>query len=102
MRVKSTFSYQDTDVIPLADKCIVVRSFICRNCDKVLMKMRMFSDKIRVKEKGQSVVDRVLKSSNSTFQNNSNRLNPLGKSVVEVDILFLSPPSGILFTRVYD
>ena len=37
MRVKSKFLYQDADVMLLADKCIVVRSFVFRNYDKVLM-----------------------------------------------------------------
>ena len=35
-RVKSKFLYQNADVILLADKCIVFRSFVCRDYDKVL------------------------------------------------------------------
>ena len=80
-RVKSKFLYQDADVILLADKCIVVRSFICRNYDKVLMETGNPSDNLRVTENGLvSGVDRAFKSSNSTFQNIGDRLNPLGVS----------------------
>ena len=101
-RVKSKFLYQYADVITLVDKCIVVRSFVCRNDDKVLMKTRQFSDNLRVTENGLvSGVDRAFQSSNSTFQNIGYRLNPLGKSV-DFDILFLDPPLGILLTRVQD
>ena len=95
-RVMSKFLYQDVDVILFADKCIVVRSFVCRNYDKVLMETGRFSDNLRVTENGLvSGVDRAFKSSNSTFQNIGYQLNPLGKSV-DFDILFLGPPSGIL------
>ena len=101
-RVKSKFLYQDADVILPADKCIVVRSFVRRNYDKVLMETGKFSDNLRVTENGLvSGVDRAFKSSNSTFKNIGDRLNPLGKSV-DFDILFLGPPSGILLTRVHD
>ena len=98
-RVKSKFLNQDADVILLADKCIVVRSsFVCMNYDKVLMETGKFSDNRRVTENWLvSCVDRAFKSSNSTFQNIGDRLNPLGKSV-DFDILFLGPPSGILLT----
>ena len=51
-RVKSKFLYQDADVILLADKCIVVRSFVCRNYDKVLIETGKFSDNLRVTESG--------------------------------------------------
>ena len=34
-RVKPEFIYQDADVKLLAEKCIVVRSFVHRNYDKV-------------------------------------------------------------------
>ena len=51
-RVKSKFLYQDADVIPLADKCVVVRSSVCMNYDKVLMKTRKLYDNIRVTENG--------------------------------------------------
>ena len=61
-RVKSKFLYQDADVILLADKCIVVRSFVCRNYDKVLMETGKFSDNRRVTENGLvSGVDRAFK-----------------------------------------
>ena len=80
-RVKSKFLYQDADVILLADKCIVVKSFVCKNYDKVLMETGKFSDNLRVTENGLvSGVDRTFMSSNSTFQNIGDRLNPLGKS----------------------
>ena len=71
-RVKSKFLYQDADVILFADKCIVVRSFVCRNYDKVLMETGKFSDNLRVTENGLvSGVDRAFKSSNSTNSTNS-------------------------------
>ena len=66
------------------------------------METGKFSDNLRVTENGLvSGVDRAFKSSNSTFQNIGDRLNPLGKSV-DVDILFLGLPSCILLTRVHD
>ena len=79
-RVKSKFLYQDADVILLANKCIVVRSFVCRNYDKVLIETGKLSDNLRVTENGLvSGVDRAFKSSNSTFQNIGDRLNPLAE-----------------------
>ena len=52
-RVKSRFLYQDADVIiPLTDKCIAVRSFVCRNYDKVLIETGQFFDNLRVTEDG--------------------------------------------------
>ena len=93
-RVKSKFLYQDADVIPLADTCIVVRRIVCRNYDKVLMETGKFSGNLRATENGLvSVVDRAFESCNSAFQ--------LGKSV-DFDILVLGPPSGILLARVHD
>ena len=47
-RVKSKFLYQDAYVIPLADKCIVVRSFVCGNYEKVPMGTGKFSGNLRV------------------------------------------------------
>ena len=45
----------------LADKCIVVGCFVCRNYDNVLVETGKFSDNIRVTENGLvSGVDRVL------------------------------------------
>ena len=35
--MKSKFLFQDVDVVSFADKGIVVRCFVCRNYDKVLM-----------------------------------------------------------------
>ena len=101
-RVQSKFLYQDAGVIRLADKYIVVRSYVCRNYNKVLMETGKFSDNLRVTKNGLvSGVDRALKSLNSTFQNIGDRLNPLGKSF-DFDIIFLRLLSGILLTRVHD
>ena len=101
-RIKSKFLYQDADVIPLADKCIVARSFVFMNYDKVLMEAGKSSGNHRVTENGLvSGVDRAIKSSNSTFEKIGDRLIPLGKSI-HFDILILGPPSGILLTRVHD
>ena len=46
--MKSKFLYQDVDVVSLADKGIVVRCYVCRNYDKVLMETGKFFDNIRV------------------------------------------------------
>ena len=46
--MKSKFLYQDVDVVSLADKSIVVRCFVCRNYDKVLMETGKLCDNIRV------------------------------------------------------
>ena len=46
--MKSKFFYQDVDVVYLADKGIVVRCFVCRNYDKILMETGKFCDIIRV------------------------------------------------------
>ena len=46
--MKSKFLYQDVDVVSLADKGIVVRCFVCRNYEKVLMGMGKLCDNIRV------------------------------------------------------
>ena len=65
------------------------------------METGKFSDSLRVTENRLvSGADRAFKSANSTFQNISDRLNQLGKSV-DFDILFLGPPSGIFLTRVH-
>ena len=56
------------NVMSLADKCIVVGCFVCGDYDKILMETEKISDNIRITENGLvSGVDRVLKSSNSTF-----------------------------------
>ena len=66
--VKSKFLRQDADVMSLADKCIVVGCFVCMDYDNILMETGKFSNNTRVTENGLvSGVDRVLKSSNSTF-----------------------------------
>ena len=46
--MKSKFIYQDVDVVPLADKGIVVRCYVCRSYDKVLMETRKFCDNNKV------------------------------------------------------
>ena len=46
--MKSKFLYQDVDVVSLADKGIIVRCFVCRNYDKVLMETEKLCDNIRV------------------------------------------------------
>ena len=66
--MKSKFLYQDVDVVPLADKGIVVRCFICRNYDKVLMETGKLCDNIRVTKNGLvSGVDRILFSEMADF-----------------------------------
>ena len=58
--MKSKFLYQDVDVVSLADKGIVVRCFVCRNYDKVLMETGKLCDNIRVtKNRLVSGVDRI-------------------------------------------
>ena len=44
--VKSKFLWQDADVMPLADKCIVVGCFVCGDYDKILMETGKYSDNI--------------------------------------------------------
>ena len=52
----------------LADKCIVVGCFVCGDYEKILMETGKFSNDTRITENGlMSGVDRVLKSSKSTF-----------------------------------
>ena len=59
--MKSKFLYQDVDVVSLADKGIVVRCFVYRNYDKVLMETGKLCDNIRVTKNGLvSGVDRML------------------------------------------
>ena len=95
--MKSKFLYQDVDVISLADKGIVVRCFVCRNYDKVLMETEKLCDNIRVTKNGLvSGVDRMFKSSDSAFKHITDRLNRLRKSV-EFDIFFLRPPFRVRF-----
>ena len=66
--MKSKFFYQDVDVVFLAYKGIVVRCFVCRHYDKVLMDTENHSDNIMVtKDRLLSGVDRIFKSSDSAF-----------------------------------
>ena len=100
--MKSKFLYQDVDVVSLADKGIVVRCFVCRNYDKVLMETGKLCDNIRVTKNGLvSGVDRMFKSSDSAFKHITDRLYPFRKSV-EFDILFLRSPSGVRFACIHD
>ena len=100
--MKPTFLYQDVDVVSLADKGIVVRCFVCRNYDKVLIETGKLCDNIRVTKNGLvSGVDIMFKSSDSALKHITDRLNPLRKSV-EFDIFFLRPPSGVRFAYIHD
>ena len=100
--MKSTFLYQDVDVVYLTDKGIIVRCFVCRNYDKVLMETGELCDNIRVTKNGLVFgVDRMFQSSDSAFKHITDRLNPFRKSV-EFDILFLRPPSGVRFACIHD
>ena len=92
--MKSKFLYQDVDVVSLADKGIVVRCFVCRNNDKVLMETGKLCDNIRVTKNGLvSGVDRKFKSSDSAFTHITD---------LEFDVLFLRPPSGVRFACIHD
>ena len=55
-KMKSKFLYQDVDVVSLADKCIVVRCFVCRNYDKDLMETGKLCDNIRVTKRDSCLV----------------------------------------------
>ena len=100
-RVKSKFLYQDADVILLADNGIVVRSFVCRNYDKVLIETGKFSDNLRVTENGLvSGVDRAFKSSNSAFQNidltHSERVSTSTSSFLSHGLVYCSHASMMI------
>ena len=100
--MKSKFLYQDVDVVSLADKGKVVRCFVCRNYDKVLMETEELCDNIKVTKNGLvSGADRMFKSSDFAFKHITDPLNPLRKSV-EFDVLFLRPPSGVRFACIHD
>ena len=97
---RSKFLYQDANVIPLTEKCTVVRKDVYNY--NVLVDMGKLSDNLSdIEHVLLSGVDRVFKSSYYTFQNISDRLNPLGKSV-DFDNLFLGSPSGLLLICVSD
>ena len=51
--MKSKFLYQDVDVVSLADKCIVVRCFVCRNYD---METGKLCDNIRVTDESMNLI----------------------------------------------
>ena len=100
--MESKFLEQDVGVVFLANKGIVIGSFVGRNYNKILMETGKFMDNIRVTKNGLgSGVDRMFKSSDSALNHITNRLNPFGKSV-EFDILFLCLLPGIHFTCIYD
>ena len=96
--MKSKFLYEDVDVVFLTDKVIVVRCFVCRNYDKVLMETGKLCDNIRVTKMDACL---VLIECLSRFKHITDRLNPLRKSV-EFDIFFLRPPSGVRFACIHD
>ena len=52
MKSKFLYMYHDVDVVSLPDKGIVVRCFVCRNYDKVLMETGKLCDNIRVTKNG--------------------------------------------------
>ena len=62
--MESKFIDQDVDVVFLANKGIVIGSFVGRNYNKILMETGKFMDNIRVTKSGLgSGVDRMFKSS---------------------------------------
>ena len=62
--MESKFLDQDVDVVFLANKGIVIGSFVGRNYNKILMETEKFMDNIRVMKSGLgSGVDRMFKSS---------------------------------------
>ena len=100
--MESKFLVQNVDVVFLANKGIVIGSFVGRNYNKILMETRKFMDNIKVTKNGLgSGVNRMFKSLDSAFNHITNRLNLFGKSV-EFDILFLCPLPGIYFTCIHD
>ena len=88
--------------VSLANKGIVIGSFVGRNYNKILMKTGKLANNIRVtKKRFGSGVDRMFQSSDSAFCHFIDRLNLFGKSV-EFNILFLGPLPGIRFTCIHD
>ena len=49
--MKFKFLYQDADLVSLADKGIVVRCFVCRSYDKVLMETGKLCGRIKKDQK---------------------------------------------------
>ena len=89
--MESKFLDQDIDVVSLANKGLVIWSFVGRNYNKIEMKTGKLTDNIRVTKNGLgSGVDRMFQSSDSAFYHFTDRLNPFGKSV-EFGILFFWP-----------
>ena len=86
--MESKFIDQDVDVVFLANKGIVIGSFVGRNYNKILMETGMFMDNIRVTKNGLgSGVDRMFKSLDSAFNNITNGLNPF----IKTSLLFCFP-----------
>ena len=74
--MKSKFFNQDVDVVFLANKGIVIGSFVGGNYYKIITETGKFMDNIRVTKNGLgSGVDRMFKLSDSAFNNITNRLN---------------------------
>ena len=100
--MESKFFDQDVDVVPLANKGIVIGCFVGRNYNKILMETGKLTGNIRVTKNGlRSGVDRMFKSSDSAFYHFTDRLNPFRKSV-EFNILFPGPLPGVSFTCIHD
>ena len=85
--MESKFLDQDVDVVFLANKGVVIGSFVGRNYNKILIVTAKLMDNISVTKNGLgSGVDRMFNSSDPAFNHIIYRLNPLGKSV-EFEIL---------------
>ena len=77
---------QDVDVMFLPNKGIVIGCFVGRNYDNILMETGMLTDNSRVTKNGLgSGVDKMFKSSDSSFYDMTDRLTPFGK-IVDFDI----------------
>ena len=50
--MESKFLYQDVDVVPLANKGIVIGCFVGRKYNKILMETGKLTDNIRVTKNG--------------------------------------------------
>ena len=100
--VKSKFLCQDADVISLADKCIIVRCFVCGDYDKILTETGKFTDNTKVTENWLLSGDEtVLHLPNYTFKDVGDRLDPLGKSVnFDLKLLSLSTVLHTLHMQV--
>ena len=72
--MESKFLDQDVDVVFLANKGIVIGSFVDRNYNTILMETGKSMDNIMVTKNGLgSGVDRMFQSSDSSFNHITNR-----------------------------